>query len=115
VSRAYVENSAALQTTFSTDNGVVTLLDVMPTGDERVDVVRRLTGVKGTVRMHHEWVVRFDYGTARPWIRRRLEDSEHRRSPPWPVPTSSSCGVSGCRWPPATVTSTTSTSTRETS
>jgi GH15 family glucan-1,4-alpha-glucosidase len=76
VSRAYVENSAALQTTFSTDNGVVTLLDVMPTGDERVDVVRRLTGVKGTVRMHHEWVVRFDYGTARPWIRRRLEDSE---------------------------------------
>jgi GH15 family glucan-1,4-alpha-glucosidase len=42
VSRAYVENSAALQTTFTTDTGVVTLLDVMPTGDNRADIVRRL-------------------------------------------------------------------------
>jgi GH15 family glucan-1,4-alpha-glucosidase len=77
VSRAYVPGSDALQTTFSTDSGVVTLLDVMPTGDDRIDVVRRLTGVKGTMRMHHEWVVRFEYGTAKPWIRRRLEDSEN--------------------------------------
>jgi GH15 family glucan-1,4-alpha-glucosidase len=77
VSRAYVPDSDALQTTFSTDAGVVTLLDVMPTGDDRIDVVRRLTGVKGTMRMHHEWVVRFEYGTAKPWIRRRLEDSEN--------------------------------------
>jgi GH15 family glucan-1,4-alpha-glucosidase len=76
VSRAYVENSAALQTTFTTDTGVVTLLDVMPTGDDRIDLCRRVTGVRGTVRMHHEWVVRFDYGTARPWVRRRLEDSD---------------------------------------
>jgi GH15 family glucan-1,4-alpha-glucosidase len=75
VSRAYVDNSAALQTTFTTDTGVVTLLDVMPTGDDRVDVVRRLTGVKGTVSMRHEWVVRFDYGTAEPWVRRRQEDT----------------------------------------
>jgi GH15 family glucan-1,4-alpha-glucosidase len=76
VSRAYVDNSAALQTTFTTATGVVTLLDVMPTGDDRIDVVRRLTGVEGTVRMHHEWVVRFDYGTATPWVRRRNEDRE---------------------------------------
>ena len=76
VSRAYVDDSAALQTTFTTDTGVVTLLDVMPTGDDRIDVVRRVTGVKGTVRMHHEWVVRFEYGTAKPWVRRRREDSD---------------------------------------
>jgi GH15 family glucan-1,4-alpha-glucosidase len=76
VDRAYVESSAALQTTFTTDTGVVTLLDVMPTGDDRIDVVRRVTGVKGRVRMRHEWVVRFDYGTARPWVRRRHEDSD---------------------------------------
>src|ERR687890_547094 len=48
VSRAYVENSAALQTTFTTDTGVVTLLDVMPTGDDRIDLVRRLSGIRGT-------------------------------------------------------------------
>jgi GH15 family glucan-1,4-alpha-glucosidase len=76
VTRAYVDHSAALQTTFTTSTGVVTLLDVMPTGDERIDVVRRVTGVRGTVRMHHEWVVRFDYGTAEPWIRRRHEDRD---------------------------------------
>jgi GH15 family glucan-1,4-alpha-glucosidase len=76
VTRAYVDHSAALQTTFTTTTGVVTLLDVMPTGDERIDVVRRITGVRGTVRMHHEWVVRFDYGTAEPWIRRRHEDRD---------------------------------------
>jgi GH15 family glucan-1,4-alpha-glucosidase len=77
VSRAYVDNSAALQTTFTTDTGVVTLLDVMPTGDDRIDVVRRVTGVRGTVRMRHEWVVRFDYGSAQPWVRRRHgEDDE---------------------------------------
>jgi GH15 family glucan-1,4-alpha-glucosidase len=77
VSRAYVDNSAALQTTFTTDTGVVTLLDVMPTGDDRIDLVRRVTGVRGRVRIHHEWVVRFDYGTAQPWVRRRQEDTDH--------------------------------------
>ena len=76
VSRAYVDGSAAVQTTFTTDDGVVTLLDVMPTGDRTIDLVRRLTGVRGTVRMRHEWVVRFDYGTTRPWVRRRLEDTD---------------------------------------
>ncbi len=77
VTRAYVEHAAALQTTFTTATGVVTLLDVMPTGDDRIDVVRRLTGVEGTVRMHHEWVVRFDYGSAKPWVRRRrVEDGD---------------------------------------
>ena len=76
VSRRYLDHSAALETTFTTDTGVVTLLDVMPTGDDRIDVVRRITGVKGTVRIRHEWVVRFDYGTATPWVRRRHEDSD---------------------------------------
>jgi GH15 family glucan-1,4-alpha-glucosidase len=77
VHRAYVENSAALQTTFTTDTGVVTLLDVMPTGDDRIDIIRRVTGVRGRMRMRHEWVVRFDYGTARPWVRRRFEDTDN--------------------------------------
>jgi GH15 family glucan-1,4-alpha-glucosidase len=77
VSRRYLSDSAALETTFTTEGGEVTLLDVMPTGDERIDLVRRITGVRGTVRMRHEWVVRYDYGTAPPWVRRRrLEDEE---------------------------------------
>ena len=86
VSRAYVENSAALQTTFTTETGVVTLLDVMPTGDDRIDLVRRVTGVRGTVRMHHEWIVRFDYGTGKavgtPSPRRHRRARDHGRGRP---------------------------------
>ncbi len=76
VTRRYLPDTAALETTFTTDSGEVTLLDVMPTMDERIDVVRRLTGIRGTVRFHHEWVVRFDYGRAKPWVRRRREEDD---------------------------------------
>jgi GH15 family glucan-1,4-alpha-glucosidase len=71
VSRRYVGSSNLLETTFTTATGSVTLLDVMPTADERADIVRRLTGVSGTVRMRHEWVVRTDYGRVRPWVSRQ--------------------------------------------
>jgi GH15 family glucan-1,4-alpha-glucosidase len=68
--RRYVDDSTALETTFTTADGVVRLLDLMPTGDDRADVVRRLTGIEGTVRFRHEWVVRMDYGHVRPWVTR---------------------------------------------
>jgi GH15 family glucan-1,4-alpha-glucosidase len=71
VRRRYVDDSAALETTFVTPEGEVRLLDVMPTGDNRADVVRIVTGVSGKVRMRHEWVVRLDYGLIIPWVRQR--------------------------------------------
>jgi GH15 family glucan-1,4-alpha-glucosidase len=70
VTRRYLGDSSLLETTFTTDTGTVTLLDVMPTGDGRADVVRRITGVSGSMRMRHEWIVRCDYGLVRPWVRR---------------------------------------------
>jgi GH15 family glucan-1,4-alpha-glucosidase len=69
-SRRYVDGTACLETTFTTADGEVVLLDVMPTGDGRADVVRRLTCTRGTVRICHEWVVRTDYGKVRPWVSR---------------------------------------------
>ncbi len=77
VSRTYVDGSAALGTTFTTSDGTVTLLDVMPTGDNRADVVRMVTGIEGKVRLRHEWVVRLDYGRIVPWVRRRDIRGEH--------------------------------------
>ena len=72
VSRRYVDNSAVLETTFTTADGVVVLTDLMPhRGVAASEVVRRLHGVRGTVRMHHVWRVRFDYGSIVPWVRRR--------------------------------------------
>ena len=74
--RRYVEDSTVLETTFTTADGVVTLTDLMPRGDGRSDVVRRVEGVSGTVRMRHEWRVRFDYGAIVPWVRRRTVGGE---------------------------------------
>ncbi|NPC44197.1 glycoside hydrolase family 15 protein [Nocardioides sp. zg-1230] len=69
-SRRYVDGTACLETTFTTADGEVVLLDVMPVGDGRADVVRRLTCTRGTVRIRHDWVVRADYGLVRPWVSR---------------------------------------------
>ena len=50
----------------------------MPLGDGRSDVLRRIEGLEGTVRMVHEWTVRFNYGRTRPWVMRHTEDREDR-------------------------------------
>src|SRR6476469_7292097 len=47
-----VEDTAVLETTDTTDTGVVRVVDLMPTGERRADVVRRIEGVSGTVEMH---------------------------------------------------------------
>jgi GH15 family glucan-1,4-alpha-glucosidase len=69
--RRYVGDSAVLETTWTTDTGCVVVLDVMPLGDGRADIVRRIVGVEGEMAIRHEWVVRFGYGKVRPWVRRQ--------------------------------------------
>jgi GH15 family glucan-1,4-alpha-glucosidase len=68
--RRYIGNSAALETTFTTETGTVRIVDLMPLADDRADIVRRVTGVEGTVRLRHEWIVRLSYGKVRPWVSR---------------------------------------------
>ena len=77
VERRYVGASAVLETTFTTDTGVITLTDLMPHSSGRTDLVRKLKGIRGTVRMRHEWRIRLDYGRIRPWVRRMEIDGEH--------------------------------------
>ena len=74
--RRYLPGTAILETTHVTETGTVIVVDAMPTADERADVVRRLRCVDGTVRMRHEWIVRFDYGRVRPWVSRRRAADE---------------------------------------
>ena len=60
--RRYLDDTAVLETTYTTETGVLRVTDLMPTGERRADVVRRVEGVSGTVEVHHSWLVRFDYG-----------------------------------------------------
>jgi GH15 family glucan-1,4-alpha-glucosidase len=68
--RRYLDGTNVLETTYTTENGEVRVTDLMPLGDRRADVVRRVEGVRGTVTMCHELVIRFDYGQIRPWVHR---------------------------------------------
>ena len=74
--RRYVGETFVLETTHETESGTVRVVDLMPLGDGRADVVRRVEGVRGTVRMYHEWIVRFGYGKIRPWVTRRRDDED---------------------------------------
>jgi GH15 family glucan-1,4-alpha-glucosidase len=69
-SRRYLPGSTVLETTYTTANGVVRVTDLMPIGDRRADLVRRVEGISGTMPFRHEWVIRFDYGEIRPWVHR---------------------------------------------
>jgi GH15 family glucan-1,4-alpha-glucosidase len=73
ISRRYVPGTAVLETRFETATGACTLADFMPLTDdeEKVDVVRIVRGVSGEVAMIMELILRFNYGQAAPWVRRR--------------------------------------------
>ena len=72
-SRRYLPGTAVLETRFETGTGAVTLTDFMPLteDEEKIDVVRIVTGLHGEVAMAMELVLRFNYGQAAPWVRRR--------------------------------------------
>ena len=73
VTRRYVPDTAVLETTFETETGAATLTDFMPLteDEENVDVVRIVHGVRGRVDMAMELALRFAFGQAVPWVRRR--------------------------------------------
>src|SRR6478609_6903337 len=73
ISRQYLPGTAVLETRFETATGVAVLIDFMPLTDdeEKVDLVRIVRGISGTVRFTMELVLRFSYGLAIPWVRRR--------------------------------------------
>jgi GH15 family glucan-1,4-alpha-glucosidase len=68
--RAYRDGSLVLETEVVAPGGAVRMIDFMPLSGDRWDVVRIIEGIRGTVPMHMELVVRFDYGSIVPWVRR---------------------------------------------
>ena len=70
VRRKYREGTLILETEFETATGRARLTDFMPASRTRFDVVRIVEGLSGRVAMSLELIVRFDYGSIIPWVRR---------------------------------------------
>ena len=70
VTRRYRPGTLILETEFETKEGGIRVIDFMPLSDERWDVVRIVEGLSGRVMVHMELIVRFDYGSIVPWVRR---------------------------------------------
>jgi len=66
--RQYRGDTLVLETLFDTEAGSVRVVDFMARREGATDVVRLVQGVRGTVPMRTELVVRFDYGSVVPWV-----------------------------------------------
>jgi GH15 family glucan-1,4-alpha-glucosidase len=69
-SRRYRDNTLILETRFETSDGAVDLIDFMPPRGKASDVVRLVRGVRGTVKMRMQLVIRFGFGIDIPWVKK---------------------------------------------
>src|SRR2546423_13842584 len=65
--RRYLHDTLVLETTWAAPDGAVRVFDFMPPRGKAPDVVRIVEGVRGSVTMRSELVIRFDYGHVVPW------------------------------------------------
>jgi len=70
VRRQYRDGSLILETEFETEDGSAKLVDCMIPRDGKPALVRTVTGTRGQIQMKLDLVIRFDYGSVVPWVRR---------------------------------------------
>ena len=89
-----------------TDTGAVKVLDLMPIGDGRADIIRSVEGVRGTVTDAPRvgGAVRLRQGAALGVARRGPPAGRATSSPRSPGRTCSSCAAPGCRGPTTAAT-----------
>ena len=75
--RRYLPGTLVLETVFTTSTGSVAVIEFMPPRSGVSDLVRLVVGRRGRVAMHTTLILRFDYGSAVPWVS-RLEDGALR-------------------------------------
>src|SRR5947207_6303618 len=73
IQRRYLDSTLILETTFSTLEGEVCLIDFMPPRDKHSRVIRVVRGITGSVRLRMELAIRFDYGRTIPWVTSNTE------------------------------------------
>jgi GH15 family glucan-1,4-alpha-glucosidase len=69
--RRYRGDTLILETVFDTAGGSVSVADFMSRRAGVADLVRVVRCTRGSVAMHTELVVRFDYGASVPWVSRQ--------------------------------------------
>ena len=69
--RHYRGDTMVLETVFSTAHGEVAVIDFMIPGAGNSSLVRIVEGRQGSVPMHLELSIRFDYGITVPWVTHR--------------------------------------------
>ena len=68
--RRYRGNSLVLETEFELESGTVRITDCMPVREHHPEIVRMVEGLSGEVEMAMNLSIRFEYGSAMPWVRR---------------------------------------------
>ena len=71
--RHYQPDTLILETEFETNDGIAAVVDFMPiaAAENRMNVIRIVRGVRGSVKLRSELILRFDYGKIIPWVNRR--------------------------------------------
>jgi GH15 family glucan-1,4-alpha-glucosidase len=70
IRRQYRDGTLILESEFETESGSVKIIDCMMSRQEVPELLRVVVGTRGQVRMNLELVIRFDYGSVVPWVRR---------------------------------------------
>lgn len=70
VTRRYRGDTMILETNFESETGAVCVIDLMTRREGVSDLVRIVRGLRGTVTMRTELIVRFEYGSVVPWVSR---------------------------------------------
>jgi len=68
--RRYRDDTLILETDFESDDGAVTVVDFMLPRTRAPQLVRVVLGRRGRVPLRMQLVLRFDYGSIVPWVRR---------------------------------------------
>ncbi|HEU4684910.1 MAG TPA: glycoside hydrolase family 15 protein [Nitrospira sp.] len=67
--RRYRAGTLVLETDYFTEDGAARLIDCMPIRGRLPEVIRVVEGLRGSMRMRMELIMRFDYGAVVPWVR----------------------------------------------
>jgi GH15 family glucan-1,4-alpha-glucosidase len=68
-SRRYVGDSLVLETDWELPEGTLRITDCMPLREEHPQIVRVVECLKGSVEVRMDLAIRFEYGSAIPWVR----------------------------------------------